>query len=120
MHRFFFLFLLFVSPLFGGSLTLINDSPFTLNALIISADGTSLFSTEVPPRKTKKWNSSEDTFAPSTHSQTPYTVIWKCKSGKEYGIWVNVAQGSTVTAQGSTGDKICRPPKKKAKAAQKK
>ncbi|MDX8430931.1 MAG: hypothetical protein SNF33_03905 [Candidatus Algichlamydia australiensis] len=98
-------FLLF--PLFAISIVLYNDSPFTLKAQIIAADGTDKGTIQLTPQHQFKWQ--DTTQNTQTFSQTPYTVIWYCKDGNEYGVQQNVGTGYTVPAQASSGRRFCKP-----------
>lgn len=105
-----FLFLL-TAPLAAGSLTLFNDSPFVLHATILAADGTVLSQMTISPQHQQNW---KDSITGATHfSQTPYTVIWSCKEGTEYGVFTNLGPGAWATAQSSVGAKYCKPKKKR-------
>ena len=97
-------------PLFSASVWMYNDSPFPLNAQLIAADGTDLGTATIFPQHEFKWQDSNQNV--QTFSQTPFTVIWFCKDGQEYGLTDQVQTGATVTAQGSVGRRYCRPEKK--------
>ena len=99
-----------VTSLQANSLRLYNDSPFKLSVTILGADGTLLGQMFIFPTKYGAWSDSYD--GAQTFSITPYTVIWQCDDGTEYGIWTEVSPGATVTAQGSIGARICKPQKK--------
>lgn len=119
------LFLLCVtsSSLFAGSLRLYNDSPYKLRVVIRAADGTYLGEMIILPEHFMTWSSDYPSFGPSgsrselnpTRSQTPYTVLWYCMDGGEYGISTNVAAGASVSAESSDGNRICKPPKSQNK-----
>ncbi len=106
------LLLLFMSSasLFAGSVTLFNDSPFKLRAAILSATGVNLGEVVLSPQHRVVWSDNQ-TSSMVGYSDTPYSVIWYCLEGKEYGIWTNVSVGSFVTASGSGGLRICPVPK---------
>lgn len=105
-----FCFSLFSSfPLFCGSITLLNDSPFALQASIIAADGSNRGVVSVPPQQTVSW---EDTKAGNAvWSLTPYMVIWECQGGENFGISSGVSPGATVSALSSSGARYCKPQK---------
>jgi len=109
----FLLFLALSFPFFSSanSLRFYNDSPFKLSATILGADGTLLGQMIIYPTKYAYWSDSYN--SADTFSYTPYTIIWQCDDGSEYGIWTQVSQGATVTAQGSEGARICKPQKQK-------
>lgn len=95
---------------FAGSVTMLNDSPFQLRAIILSAQGDNLGSVTVMPTHQITWQDSYS--GGQTFSNTPYSVIWYCMEGREYGIWTNVGSGALVTATGAEGPRICpvKPP----------
>ncbi|MEM7175575.1 MAG: hypothetical protein AAF443_06595 [Chlamydiota bacterium] len=109
----FFLFItvLFATELFSAAVTIFNDSPFPLKAEIVAADGTKKGSVQVTPQQTVTWQDPETGYA--VWSQTPYTVIFTCRDGKQFGIYTDVSPGATITALTSSGDRYCQPEKKK-------
>lgn len=110
--KFIFAFLLFgITTLFAGSVRIMNDSPFPLNAEIIASDGSHKGKLSIAPQQQMTWQDSSSGAA--VWSQTPYTVIFTCKNGKQFGVLSGVQQGATVTALSSSGDRYCEPPKKK-------
>jgi hypothetical protein len=99
---------------FANSLTLFNDSPFVLNATIMGADGSNLGQFTIQPQNAAQWSNQfeqEGTYQDPSMSQTPYTVIWYCAEGTEYGISTGQAAGSYVMAQSSQGGRYCQPKK---------
>ncbi|MCK4934910.1 MAG: hypothetical protein KAR79_04925 [Simkaniaceae bacterium] len=104
------LFLLLSSAVFASSVHIQNDSPFKLTAIILSADGKNLGEVTINPQNKMTWHDSYS--GTSQYSETPYTVIFRCPEGAEYGIWTEVPPGGIATAQGSSGPRICRIPKK--------
>lgn len=118
--RSFFVFFVLSANLFAGSLRLYNDSPFKLRAVIRGADGSYLGEMVILPERYTTWSSDYPSFGSGssaqtnpTWSQTPYTVLWYCLDGGEYGISTNLGPGSSVSAESSDGPRICKPPKKK-------
>lgn len=110
--RFVFPLLLFViTSLFAGSVRIMNDSPFPLNVEIIAGDGSHKGKLSVKPQKQITWQDSSSGAA--VWSQTPYTVIFTCKNGKQFGVLSGVQQGATVTALSSSGDRYCETPEKR-------
>lgn len=109
--RYLFAFLLFGNAtIFAGSVRIMNDSPFPLNAEIIASDGSRKGKLSIAPQQQMTWQDSSSGAA--VWSQTPYTVIFTCKNGKQFGVLSGVQQGGTVTALSSSGDRYCEPPKK--------
>ena len=96
--------------LFAGSVTLFNDSPFKLKAVILSATGENLGEVILSPQHRIVWSDNQRSSIVG-YSDTPYSVIWYCPQGKEYGIWTNVSVGAFITASGSDGLRICPTPK---------
>lgn len=103
---------------FGGSITVYNDSPFPLNATILAADGTKKANVHVMPQHTGTWNDPSPPNA--VFSQTPYTVVFTCKNGKQFGVYSGASQGSWVTAMSAQGERFCEPEKKKEQKQQSK
>ncbi len=117
-----FLFFL-LSPLLAcAGVHLINDSPYTLRVVIQGYDGTYLGEMIIQPQHLSDWSDSFGTmgrYGPGTKqgnmSRVPYTILWYClesEEGDEYSICTGVATGSTVTAQGCSGRRMCKPKKK--------
>lgn len=96
--------------LFASSVVIYNDSPFPLHAEIVSADGVSRGKVQVAPQQQITWR--DTTGYQAVWSQTPYTVIFTCASGKVYGVYSGVSAGALATPQSSTGDRYCEPKKK--------
>ena len=121
---FFILFnLTLVTFSFAESLQLENDSIFKLTAVIIDANGNVLGSTEVSPHTQITWQrDASEQLLTENKPYVPYTVIWYCPEGKEYGIWTVAHPGSRVTSQASVGAKACKlkNPKKILEEAEKK
>ncbi len=112
------LLLLLLIPLtaFAESVHIINDSPFPLIAKILAADGTEHGTAHLNQGHQVTWH--DNYRGASQFSTTPYTIIFTCKSGKEYGISTNVGPGQTVTAESSSGPRICEIEKKGSNKAQ--
>ncbi|MBI3211233.1 MAG: hypothetical protein HYZ47_00910 [Simkania negevensis] len=106
---FFLFFFLIGSFLYSGSISIYNDSPFVLNAAIIAADGSRLGTVTLTPQQQTTWQGGYS--GTPVWSQTPYTVIFTCKTGKQFGVFSNVQSGATINVLSSTGDRYCEPPK---------
>ncbi len=93
----------------ANSVSLINDSPYTLKAALYDANGALLGEFVLNPRDATMWNDNYENAGPGNQyiAQVPYTVNWYCMNGGAYGTCENVAAGSTVTAQGCGGDQEC-------------
>jgi len=106
----------FCLPLFSNSVTLFNDSAFKLNATVLSATGDNQGTFTILPQHQLTWQDSYS--GGQAFSQTPYTVIWYCENGKEFGIVTNVGAGAFVSANSSFGDRICPIPKQNSTQSQ--
>lgn len=104
--------LMITVPLLGGTVRIMNDSPFPLKAEIISADGQRKGKLSLNPQQQLTWQDSAGS-GTNVWSQTPYTVIFTCKDGKQFGVSSGIQQGGLVTALNSSGDRYCQPEKKK-------
>ena len=99
-------------PLLGGTVRIMNDSPFLLHAEVISADGQSKGKLSLNPQQQLTWQDASSS-GTNVWSQTPYTVIFTCKDGKQFGVSSGIQQGGLVMALSSSGDRYCQPEKKK-------
>ena len=102
-------FLTLSSPLLGASLNIYNDSPYLLYAEILTANGKSKGTFTLTPLNLTMWQGD---LGNSTWAQTPFTVIFTCKNGTEYGVQTNVQVGATISALASDGKRFCQKPKK--------
>ncbi len=107
--RFFFLmFCTIAGSVFADSISLFNDSQYTLKAIIYDANGTLMGEFILNPRDASQWSNDQNFGSEMSYtSQSPYTVNWLCMGGSGYGSCNNVAAGSTVTAQGCGGVQEC-------------
>jgi hypothetical protein len=94
----------------ANSVTLMNDTGYTLNATIHDANGTLLGEFVLNPRDAMDWSDDDQNFGTESNyaSQVPYTVNWSCMSGNPYGTCNNVAAGAVVTAQSCGGAQQCQ------------
>jgi hypothetical protein len=97
------------ATMWGDSVTLLNDTPYTLQATIYDANGTLLGQFTLNPRDATLWSDDYENFGTENQYavQVPYTVNWFCMNGGAYGTCDDVAAGSTVTAQGCGGVQQC-------------
>lgn len=100
-------FLFFFSTLYGVTININNDSIYTLNATIYSGTSAELATIEVRSAHSIKWQDSF--FDAKDYSKGPYTIVFTCPNGDEYGTVSKVAQNSTVYAQRARGRKKCGP-----------
>ncbi len=100
----------FQSACFANSVSMFNDSIYTLKAMIYDATGTLLGEFILTPRDAAEWSNDQLNFGTETQniSQTPYVVNWLCLNGSSYGSCNNVAAGSVVTAQSCGGIQQCQ------------
>lgn len=103
----------------AGSLMIINDSPYPLQATIFAGDGTRLGTMTLAARHSMTWtdysvfNPGGQGLEQNTYSQTPYSVMWTCVTGQGFSVCENLSPGSMVTARGGAGPCSCPQPKKK-------
>ncbi len=109
MKAIFALCLFCFTTLYAGSVRIMNDSHFPLKAEVISADGNSKGKISINPQQQATWQDSNS--GANVWSQTPYTVVFTCKDGKQFGVLSGIQQGATVTALSSFGDRYCQPEK---------
>jgi len=124
MIKYVFFLLAVVSSVYGGSIRLHNDSPYKLRVIIRGADGTYLGEMILNPSHGTTWADSYGQVGQfgkgtlyqegTTRSQTPYSVHWYCLEGSPYSYSDIVATGSTVTARGGDGARICKPKEDKS------
>lgn len=103
--------------LFGGSVRLLNDSPYILRAVVRGNDGTELGEAVVNPGQGSTWYDTIGYLGygelnQNNTSETPYTVLWHCMDGNDYSICYQVANAGTVTAQSCDGARQCKAVKK--------
>jgi hypothetical protein len=93
----------------ANSISLFNDSQYTLNAVIYDANGTLLGEFILNPRDAVEWSDDQQDFGTEIQdaSQVPYSVDWSCMRGDPFGTCTDVAPGAVVTAQGCSGAQQC-------------
>ena len=103
------MFILAVSAGYANSVSLVNDSPYTLKATIYDANGQMLGEFVLNPNDATLWSDDYQNWGTesSDASQIPYSVNWTCMGGRAYGNCQNVAAGSVVTAQSCGGAQEC-------------
>lgn len=110
----------FIFNIFADSVTLFNDSPFNIIAIVQSANGKVLGQLNLKPNEQSVWSTDYDVTQldidyEGSASYTPYTVIWRCSYEGFYSVCTNVASGASVTANTCQGPKYCKPKPKKKK-----
>ncbi len=114
MKKIFFIFVLFLCSGWGGTLVLLNDSPYELTAVVYSASGVFLGQVIIQPGQQANWTenvgptSLKIPNAPSS-SQTPYTVIWRCSHGENFSMANDISTGANVSAMRCAGLHFCSP-----------
>lgn len=113
--------ILFPLLLQANSVRLINNSPYDLRAVIRGSDGSFLGEIVVKAQKETVWNDSYGQYGmygganaranQNARSVTPYTVLWYCLDGGDYGVCDTVGTGAVVMAQGCMGARMCKPRK---------
>ena len=100
-----------VNSAYSASVMILNDSPYILTATVLSATGTILGRVQVTQQQQQTWQDSN--LNVDGLSQTPFTVIFYCPTGEEYGVVTNVSTSGFVSASSSSGNKVCKAPKPK-------
>lgn len=113
----------FVSSAHAGTVRMLNDTAYTLRAVIRGADGSYLGELVLSAQSSNTWtdsfshlghNDEANTYEKgATRSQTPYTVLWYCMDGSDFSVCDNVGTGSYITAQQCPGKRSCKPAPKK-------
>lgn len=108
-----FLFIAFVCiqiSCFANSISLFNDSEYTLKAVIYDASGTLLGEFVLNSRDAAEWSDDQDDFGTEIQDapEVPYSVDWSCMGGSAYSSCTDVAPGAVVTAQGCGGAQQCQ------------
>ena len=105
----FFSSVFFFTSAFAASLTLFNDTPFTLTARIYPAgSSSSIDAVKINSQQTKHWTNYGGRIGTVSKSQTPYTITWTCPDGEMYSSSSSVPTGATVTASSGEGPKSCK------------
>lgn len=106
--------LLLPLTLFAGAITITNDSPYTLTATVFSNANIQLGSMTIGTNESVTWeDTSYGTYQPGVIN-APYSVIWTCSSGADYGVSYNIGDAATTSAQESAGARYCQEKNPKA------
>lgn len=100
----------------ASSLLLLNDSTYTLTAVVQAANGIYLGQITIQPGEQTRWTqetSRTDLNVPmdSQVSMTPYIVTWKCPHEGIYSVCDNASPGSLIRANSCEGMRYCKPKK---------
>ena len=97
-----------IGTVFGGSsIRLVNDSAFTLEATIISAEGNVMASRTIAPQQFYQWTYSPPVRAGNFNPISPFTVVWRCTDNKEFGVSTYVGNAQWAQASTSNGPQYC-------------
>ena len=99
---------LYLPSLSALSLMLLNDSPYKLDVVVVNALGDVIGQVTLDTRAQVTWYATSKGYSAPNSPTVPLTVIWYCQDGNEYGIWAQATPGSMVTAQLSSGQKMCK------------
>ncbi len=114
----FIVVLVFCQLVHAGSVRLVNDSTYKLQAIVQASDGSSLGEVVVNPRQTMSWNDYNSGVGAYNQSRTPYTVQWYCMDGESFSTCSNVSPGGLTQAMSGVGPRACKVPKKGKKPFQ--
>jgi hypothetical protein len=104
------------------TIRLLNDTPFTLTAVVQGADGSFLGQAEYQPGQQNTFVTTltpTDVQTPGYYdiARSPYTVVWKCANGGFYSVCPNVSPASLVAASSCPqGNYFCQPKEEKKKS----
>ncbi len=108
-----FIALFFCQLVYAGSVRLINDSTYKLQAIVQASDGSSLGEVVVNPRQSMSWSDYNAGVGSYNQSRTPYTVQWYCLvDGSSFSTCSNVSPGGLAQAMSGIGPRACKVPKK--------
>ena len=100
-------FIYAISTGWANSVSLVNNSIYTLKATIYDANETFLGQFVINPGEATQWSYNYQNLnfgsANNYESMAPYTVNWFCMNGSPYGTCTYVAAGAVVTAQSCGG-----------------
>ena len=100
----------------AASITIVNDSPYTLTAVITAANGDAVGKVTISSQHQVQWQTYN--LKGSRFSETPYTVVFSCENGDQFGVVSYVQPGAYVSARSAVGNQTCRPPKKEKEQPQ--
>ena len=101
-----------------GSLTLMNDSPYILTAIVYTHNGRYLGQLTLQPGQQKNFTTNLnytniDRPGNSDLSITPYRIVWQCPGGSVYSMARDGATGSFIRASECPGILFCTPKEEK-------
>lgn len=101
-----FLLSLISCPLIAASITVLNDSSYFLSATIYSGTKKELTTLEIPTGHSVQW--ADGPYNSRNYSKGPYTIVFTCPNGDEFGTVSKVPENSTVYAKRATGRRKCK------------
>jgi len=101
-----------------ATISLLNDSPYFLKAVVETANGVLLGEDNLNPGEFKRWTTEfkpDQLKVPGTpnSSLTPFRVIWECKHGGVYSVCDQASPGALIRASICPGDHYCAPEEEK-------
>jgi len=106
MIKFTALFLLLPFNLFAVRVTIVNDSPYELEARIYDPNNQVVGSSTLPANG-HYYSWTDSYHGASDWTEGPFTIRFFCPTGEEYGRITHVADGTTARARGATGHRRC-------------
>ena len=96
----------------NGQVTLINNAPYILTAMVYSAGGDFLGQVTLQPGQQNHFVSNlqgTSLLVPGygDFSVTPYRVVWQCAGGDIYSVCTDGSVGSYIRAAGCNGQHSC-------------
>lgn len=107
----FFIICFLCSVLEGGTIRLVNDSPYKLRVVIRANDNSFLGEMVIAPMNTSTWTDGFNGLPGSLNavrSQTPYRVLWYCLDGSSFSTCNMVVTGNSIAASNCDGARQCR------------
>jgi hypothetical protein len=104
--------LLITSSVWAGSVRLVNDTKYTLRAVIQGSKGDTLGELIVKAGQTSGWTDNYGytgfSKTPEPEAQTPYTITWLCPEGKTFSTCYNIPSGTIAIATNGDGNHSCQ------------
>lgn len=96
------------------SIYLINDSAYTLRAIIRARDGSYVGEMIIPANGVTQWTDGGNVaggLEQYPRSRSPFSVSWYCPEGEIFSVDSKVTTGGSTSALGAVGSRSCRPQK---------
>lgn len=105
-------FIFAIQACWANSLTLVNNSPYTLKAVVYDSNYKLLGQFVINSGESTQWNDNYLNFnfgvEQGYQSVPPYTVNWFCMSNNPFGTCTQAAAGSVVTSESCGGTRECQ------------